>query len=275
MIQKVSSAWLSFTVLTMSTLLFLAHSSFANTSPQSHNEFCLEAGNLDNFKQIASEADNRLSFKNAGGIFGEGVCWWHSRFQRSATYLSVFRPDLSKPTLAQARDIIHTIIHNNYVVEIPGYANLADFSTDFHEEIQKALNRWQLRDATLRFAWVRGLWNSPYGDAAKLQAIMEKLDEQVEKDSRITYLKLQLKGIPSHAWLVIGMEEIPSGYELQIIDSNFPELVHYKYTYGDTSFSYGKYGKFFPYVEQTKDFTKITTAIHNYCLQYQAPRDRE
>ena len=274
MIQKIRTAKRSLSVLIVGSLLTLSRAALADHAPQSHNEFCLVAGNLDNFKQIAADDDNRLSFKNAGGIFGQGVCWWHSRFQRSATYLSVFRPDLSKPTLAQAKDIIHAIIHNDYVVEIPGYSNLADFSKDWHQDIQRSLNRWQLRDSTLRFAWVRGLWNSPYGNAAKLQGIMEALDEQVEKESRITYLKLQLKGIPSHAWLVIGMEELPSGYDLQIIDSNFPELVHYKYTYGDTDFTYGKYGNFVPYVEQTQDFTKITTAIHNYCLQYQAPKDR-
>ena len=272
MVQKVSAAWLSLSVVTLGTFIGFSSPAFADSSPKSRNEFCLRSGNLDNFKQIAADDDNRLSFKNAGGIFGGGVCWWHSRFQRSATYLSVYRPDLSKPTLAQAKDIIHAIRWNDHVVEIPGYATLYDFSKDWHKEIQDELNRWQFRDATLRFAWVRGLWNSPFGNAAKLESIMHRLYTEVEEKSRITYMKLQLKGIPSHAWLILGMEEVPSGYMLQIIDSNFKDLVHYKYTYGDRTFEYGTYGSFEPYVEQTKDFSKINTAIHDYCLQYPNPQ---
>ena len=52
----------------------------------------------------SSETTNLMSFKNQGGLFNGGVCWWHSRFQRNIFYLSIFRPDLNKPLKSETID---------------------------------------------------------------------------------------------------------------------------------------------------------------------------
>ena len=268
MVKKVSTTWLPLTLIALSTFLSLSHPAAADPSPRSRNEFCLRSGTLDNFKQIAADDDNRLSFKNAGGIFGGGVCWWHSRFQRSATYLSVFRPDLSKPTLSQVKDIIHAIRWNESVVEIPGYENMHDFSADFQDLIQKELNRWQADDGTIGFGWIDGLaGQSKYLDPALLKQSMDDLYNLVVVQKEIVFEKLQLPGISAHAWLVIDMIPEGSDYQLKVIDSNYPdETKTIDYHMGDTHVTMDYTGwTFIPYVDQKRDLPAIQASLQSYC----------
>src|SRR5438270_754213 len=56
----------------------------------------------EDFLSAGFSPSQRLSFGNTGGIAHGGVCWWHSRFQRAAIYLTIFRPDLPKPSHRKA-----------------------------------------------------------------------------------------------------------------------------------------------------------------------------
>lgn len=240
----------------------LATTAFADSVQDS---FCVRAQSEDLIQTI-TQSENRIAFNNAGGIFNSGVCWWHSRLQRAATYLTVFRPEGIKPTTSQqARKILNRIKSLKEVVEIPGYRNFHEFTEAWKRTTQKFLNAWQIEDALLHRAWVRGLQGSPREDAEKLQAVMMKLQDQVNKQNRITFLKLQLKGIAAHAWLVYSVEEITLGLRLGIIDSNTQKIVSYDYFWGDRSFQTSKYGSFMPYLEQTEDFKLMNNSVARYC----------
>jgi hypothetical protein len=49
---------------------------------------------------------NLFSFSNTGGILNGGVCWWHSRMQRAALYLTVYLPDMPPPSKPEVRRIL-------------------------------------------------------------------------------------------------------------------------------------------------------------------------
>lgn len=248
------------------TILFilaigLANSAFADSI---QNSFCIRVQNNGQVQTI-SQLENRIAFNNAGGIFKSGVCWWHSRLQRAATYLTVFHPERKKPTTSkEANRILNRIKSLKEVVEIPGYQNFHEFTEAWKRTTQKFLNTWQIEDALLHQAWIRGLQGSPRENAEKLQAVMIRLQEEIRRN-KITFLKLQLKGIAAHAWLVYSIEEIPQGMRLWIIDSNDRDAVFYDYSWGDRSFKTDYYGSFMPYLEQTEDFKWINNSVSRYC----------
>ena len=86
---------------------------------------------LNQFSEV--NKNNRISFDNSRGKLKMGLCWWHSLFQRSAVYLTVYRPDLPKPGSDQVHELISKIIQNKGVVEIPGLRILQSFTHD-HEK---------------------------------------------------------------------------------------------------------------------------------------------
>ncbi len=67
-------------------------------SAWSKKEFFFLVRNPVHFKRVILYKNNRLVFDGSGGIRNGGLCWWHSRLTRSATYLTVYQPDLPKPT---------------------------------------------------------------------------------------------------------------------------------------------------------------------------------
>ncbi|MCC6276838.1 MAG: hypothetical protein IT289_02855, partial [Oligoflexia bacterium] len=130
-------------------LLILTNAeSFAQSTvvqpPRSKDEFCQLRKDPNYFFRLAHEKENQMAFENYGGAFDGGVCWWHSLFQRSSLYLSVYRPDQARPNLDTAKKIIHSIATNGRVVEIPGYRNFLEFSRDWEDQIQYKLQKWQL-----------------------------------------------------------------------------------------------------------------------------------
>ncbi len=226
--------------------------------------FCESAANRDQAEVIA-QSENRIAFKNDGGLLNEGVCWWHSRLQRSATYLAVFRPELPKPDLNQVQKILAQLKDLSSVVEIPGFQNFNEFTLQWHSAIQTFLNQWQLEDGIVYSAWIRGLAGSHQGNPEKLQATLLKVQRQVQVDRRISYLKLKFKKFGAHAWLVYSVESVPLGLKLGVIDSNFLKPVEYLYHWGDPLIRSTAYGDFMPYLEQSDDFTPIERAVEQYC----------
>lgn len=245
----------------------------ANTTPlpQSNSEYCTRFGSGPNdrttIQDLSSESLNLMSFKNAGGLFKGGVCWWHSRFQRNILYLSIFRPDLPKAIKKnEIQNIIHQVRLGNKVFIIPGYSNFADFSADNQELILAELNDWQLYDGVILGGWLDGLKGDTSVPANVLQKKMDEVYDYVAIKKKIAYEKLQIKGITSHAWLIVDMKKTASGFDLGIIDSNNPRMTElYVYKLGDKNFFLNSYGNFVPYLEFTREEERLVQAGKEFC----------
>ena len=235
--------------------------------PKDRAEYCARETGREKF--LGQFDANITAFRNDGGLFNGGVCWWHSRLQRSALYLAVFRPELPRPGYDEANELLKKLEANKQVVEIGGYRNWHEFSKDQEVLIQHRLNLWQARDGFLRQAWVRGLMNPAIdrstGAAENLKKLMQVIATEVEVEKRVTYVKVQLPGITSHAWLILAARPIPTGIDLVLLDSNYLSVTSYSYHYGDTAIhAYDRHG-FLPYVEQRGDFKKFEAAKSTYC----------
>ncbi|MCM2349541.1 MAG: hypothetical protein NDI69_05935 [Bacteriovoracaceae bacterium] len=245
--------------------LFSSFTSFAATPSMNQDHFCNDRKDPTFVKELTRDSSNLMGFRNFGGIGGAGVCWWHSRFQRNALYLTIFQPDAVKPTEEEARIIIKKIRKGKEIVQVPGYNNLQEFSTDFLILLQSELESWQLSDGA-KFAWIRGLKGNSVVTPEKMQMMMDELYQEVETQGNIAYQKLQIKGITAHAWLVVSMTKEENGYLLEVIDSNYPRMtMFYQYEVGDTHLVHEYYGVFTPYLEETKEMAKISMIIKESC----------
>lgn len=239
---------------------------FAGTLPTNKAEFCARYADTSGLSTYSSESSNLMSFKNDGGIFNGGVCWWHSRFQRNIFYLSIFRPDLNPPSLSNARALIKEIRAGQSIVTIPGFSNFAEFSAAYKNEIQAELNAWQRFDGIVWGVWIDGLKGSTKVKPEVLNTMMDTVYQYVEVDKKIAYQKLQIKGITSHAWLIVGMKKAEAGYEIGLIDSNMPRMSrNYTYKIGDSSFNEKSYGDFVPYLEFTREESRISSVAKKFC----------
>jgi hypothetical protein len=217
-------------------------------------------------QDLSSESTNLMSFKNDGGLFNGGVCWWHSRFQRNIFYLSIFKPELPKPNVSELKTIIHQVRLGSSVVTIPGYANLFDFSSENQKLIQAELNDWQLYDGVVLGSWIDGLKGDTKVSANQMQSMMDEVYQYVAVKKKIAYEKLQIKGITSHAWLIVGMKKMPSGFDIGVIDSNNPRMSElYSYKSGDESFFIKGYGNFVPYLEFKREEERLNQTAKTYC----------
>lgn len=204
-------------------------------APVSREEYIRRAGDPDYVRMLAAVPDgggpnpNLLSFTNSGGLLGKGVCWWHSRFTRNALYLAYFLPESRKPADDQARRIIGTLMSGSAVTAVPGYGDLAGFSRDHRKTIQKTLERRQLIEGILEFAWINGLTGASSVTGQRMERLMGVVHREVSSRG-IAYVKFQTPGIDAHALLITGTEALPGGgYTVRYLDSNQPqeaELVH-------------------------------------------------
>lgn len=253
------------------SLSFLTLQLFASPLPQTKADFCARFGTLPNdratIQDLSTETINLMSFKNGGGLFNGGVCWWHSRFQRNILYLSIFRPDLEKLTRTEdIQNIIHQVRLGNSVVTIAGYANFAEFSTINQKLIQEELDDWQLYDGVVLGSWIDGLKGETKVKPELLKIMMDEVYNYVEVENKIAYLKLQIKGISAHAWLVVGFKKGRNGYEVGLIDSNNPRMTeNYSYKYGEDSFSFKSYGNFVPYLEFKREELRLLSVAKTFC----------
>lgn len=248
----------------------------------SKKEFCSLVHNPVHFKRVILNRNNRLAFDDSGGIRNGGLCWWHSRLTRSATYLTVYKPDLPKPTEEQVLEIFDAWVHNSRVVEIPGYKNLREFSRAWRHLLRKKLERWQIMDGIVRFGWIRGLIGKTKVAPEELKEKMDKLFEQVRSENKIVYQKLQVPGIKVHSWLVVDMKKTSDGYILRIADSDYPGLFDgllsilssssssshpvkdVRYRIGDRHIRYRSH-TCVPYTERQDELKEIRAAQLRYC----------
>jgi hypothetical protein len=234
----------------------------ASLSP---DNFCQARKDKSYFQKLLFEKDNRLAFTNQGGLIDGGTCWWHSRITRNAAYLAYFSPHKAKPTEMEAFLIVSRLRTGSAVVEIPGYHNLKEFSEDWEDTIQWHLNDWQIFDGFIGQSWINALAGKTKVTPNKLKSIMEETFKRVNQDKEVVFHKLQLPGIPAHAWLVVKMEKTENGYRLKVIDSNYRYKKFHLYERGDGSFYTSSYKNFVPYVDYTNEEKKLRKVVSNYC----------
>jgi hypothetical protein len=256
------------TFLTALTVTIRAHAQLEvlQNAPIGRQEFCEQRKSPSNVIQLTSNPENLLAFKNKGGLLNKGVCWWHSLFQRSALYITVFRPELQKPNSEQAKKIVHSIASGKKVVEIPGYTNIREFSRDWESLIQAKLEEWQLVDGFLKFAWIRGLSGSASIEPKKLEKNIGSLIKLVDDTQDVQWLMLQMDGITSHSALLVDGINLEPSYSLFTIDSNYVGAVkEFEYMSGDPSIFDPRYTRFVPYLGRRSDLKRFKKAIARYC----------
>lgn len=258
--------------------LACSFSAFAALTPsQSVEQFCSDRSSSTFSKNLSKSSDNLMAFQNFGGLANGGVCWWHSRFQRNALYLTIYKPAEAKPSKAEAQKIIDKIRSGKEIIEIPGFRNFYEFSRNHLAEIQRELEKWQKSDGILKFNWVIGLSGDNVVSAEKMKEQMDELYQYVEVEGNIGYQKLQIKGVTAHAWLVLNVKVTKNGYDLEVLDSNFPSQTSvYKYREGQTSFKHYAYGEFTPYLERKGEMEKVQMTILKKCNpeEYEARKAR-
>jgi hypothetical protein len=265
------------------SLLIIGFTLNVFAAPTTLKNFCSRG----NVQEKLKESSNRISFNNKGGLFNGGVCWWHSRLLRNASYLVYFSPEKEKPhheTKVQlirfpdpkapkgirvpapgsVRYILNKIKEGKEVVEIPGFSDLNSFSRFYEPEIQDLLNDWQLEDGVVNQSWIVGLKGDSEVEPEELQKRMNELYQRIS-DGEVVYQKLQLPGIVAHAWLVMGMIKHSDGYTLKVIDSNYNSIQTHEYRYGDTSLRYSYFGNFVPYTDNTREERRLREAREKFC----------
>ena len=266
------------------------------------SEWCEKTENPEYFQSLASNPENNFSFDNESGWLRTGLCWWHSRFQRASYYLTVYRPDLPKPTTWQAIHILDRIQNIAGVVEIPGYKNFREFTQDWPKLLVNHLSMQEVDAIWRRWTWLRHgiLKSGPTTTAREMSRKMDELYDYVVVQKKIAYTMLQIKGLMAHAWLVVGMAKTENGYDLRVVDSNFAdEVLAVEYKRGDTSFKtfyskdspnppspgwtgaspaplpkigYQFYGDFVPHLLERGDFYYYERARARYCAGHQSKK---
>ena len=238
-------------------------------SAQSREDFCARANDPDYFKKLISDTSNLVGFVNpAAGFFNGGLCWWHSQLQRSSLFLTVYRPDLPKPTdPEEIKHIFEAIMKQEAVVEIPGYSTFSDFTSDWQDLLTKLLSAWQVSQGVLGFGWLEGLGGTSES-ASALQKTMDDLYVKVETQKQIVFQVLKFPGLEAHSWLVVHMSKTDDGYHLQVLDSNFIGLQDWDYSQGMTNFTYvDGTSNFVPRTFRQGDLKDYPKLIKDYCSQ--------
>lgn len=213
------------------------------------------------------QPESRISFKNTGGLIGGGVCWWHSRLQRSSLYLATFKPEGNPPTKPELDFILSSLRSMKSVVVIPGYSDFESFSRDYKKEIQAMLESWQKFDGFYNFEWIRGISGQYQLPADEMKLRMDDVYRLYKKSPAPIWIMAQMKGITSHSFLVTDMQESANGYEMKVIDSNFPVKNNFiQYLEGDSYLKVvGDTDTFVPYVGFQNDFRKIMSTLTKSC----------
>ncbi len=217
--------------------------------------------------QLAENKSSRISFKNSGGLFNGGVCWWHSRLQRASIYLARYAPEKELPSKGELKKILKHLKNMDSVVEIPGFSDFGSFTRKYENEVQSMLNQWQKEDGFINQQWIQGLSGRSRLPASKLRQKMDQIFISYKKSPTLVWLMAQIKGVTSHALLLVEMRESAHGYDLGVIDSNSPLKTKYiGYNHGDEflKFDSSSY-QFVPYTGFQQDFVKIFTSLNNHC----------
>lgn len=214
-----------------------------------------------------NSSESRISFKNSGGLFNGGVCWWHARLQRSSAYLAEFKPAAPSPTAAELKLILRQLKQMNKVVTISGFNNFSEFTATYQKEIQSVLEAWQREDGFFNHQWIRGISGNYELPAEKMKERMNILYDQFLKSPQPIWIMAQIKGVESHAFLVLDMLPTNTGFDLKVIDSNAPTRTKkFEYLDGHTFLQHPQDNySFVPYLGFQNDFELIKTSANKYC----------
>jgi hypothetical protein len=229
------------------------------------SDFCTRTqGDL---KTLLYDQTSRISFRNSGGLINGGVCWWHSRLQRSSSYLVQFRPDSNRPTPPELNLILNSLRTMNKTVIIPGYSDFKTFSHDYKNEVQAMLDSWQKSDGFFNFVWVRGISGKSELEPRAMQVQMNNVYDYYKSTQTPLWVMAQIKGITSHSLLILHMVQNANGYSMKVIDSNHPsETITIYYNIGDRNLRFSGAGySFVPYVGFQNDFLKIGATLESTC----------
>lgn len=233
--------------------------------PSSEKSFCEDRKDPAYMQKLVSSSKNTLGFTNRGGLFGGGVCWWHSRMTRNAAYLAYFSPEKEKLNTEEGvKKILKALRKGKGPVEIPGHKNFNEFSRYNQSIVQDYLDHWQRESGILNQSWIKGVTGKAKRKAKKMQKEMDKTFRDIQ-EGKVVYHKLQIKGIVAHAWLVHSMEKTDNGYKLNVIDSNYYQSSSYHYEIGDRYLYHRHYGKFSPYREKKREERHLREAIQEHC----------
>lgn len=213
------------------------------------------------------ETASRISFKNRGGLFNGGVCWWHSRLQRASAYLAEFRPEAPAPSALELKKILRQLRSMNSLVVIPGFDNFYSFTVAYKNEVQSLLEAWQREDGFINQEWVRGISGRHSLKPQELRTRMDNIYRYFLNTPQPVWLMAQIKGISSHAFLLLDMIKIDKGFELHLIDSNHPlDTRVVVYQNGQTALKHSKEKySFVPYTGFQKDYESILPAVKRIC----------
>jgi hypothetical protein len=233
------------------------------TAPDSKVQFCQMHKTYGYVRAQFFNPENKLSFENPGGWFDAGLCWWHSRLQRAALYLTNYRPSLPKPNAQRALQIIDNVFRLKTVEVIPGFSNFQQFSHAFEKMITQYLSYIQVED-TAYFTFWRGVRPGRVS-AAFIQNQAERIYRRVAIDDKVQYVAL--KGLShwyeSHAWLMVGAVRSESKIDFYYLDSNdSPQITPNKFTFtlGESTLN-----NLVPYLQYDSDFWSIDMAVSRYC----------
>lgn len=232
----------------------------------SRAQFCAARTQPSYFNDLAYDPKNQMAFRNKGGLMNKGVCWWHALYQRAAFYLTVYRPELPRPTRDHVKSIVHQIAAGKQIVEIPGYSNFHDFSRDWEPVIQDKIEEWQLVDGFLKFAWIEGLQGKNVVPPADLAKEMDYIYQSTTQEHDIQWIMLQIPGVSSHGILSVEVVRHPGGAQMEIVDNNF--IGHIKvllYQKGADTLKSMYYGSVAPYLGRKKDLKSFKKAAETYC----------
>lgn len=228
-------------------------------------EYC--SRNQSDILAALNNPSQRIAFKNAGGLFDGGVCWWHARLQRSAVYLAKFEPSRPKPSAALVNSILMGLRSMEKTVVIPGYSDFYTFTKENQAATQKMLDGWQTYDGVFNQEWRRGISGRTSLPADELEKQMQAVFTAYKDSPVPVWVMAQMKGITSHSFLIVDMVQQGSGFDLKVIDSNAPgKTRQIAYKYGQTSLVLvGTTTPFILYVGFQNDFRLISAAIKASC----------
>ena len=245
---------------------------------------------------LMSGMNNLLGFINPKGQFQTGLCWFHSRYQRSASYLANFVPcpamsKCVKPDDNEVRAIVHALaidpgLGKSHVVTIRGFANLEEFSKKYEklitaEEQALAYTSVDLLHNVVQPDALTRLGNSSaWGSAADTRDAMDKLYDRMRTRPQIIFQRLKKDDYgpaTEHSLLITGMTPITAepqagnplaatrivGYEVHAIDPNSRYPVTLTYKNGDTALEYygHKVRLYNHYDDDVPDFERALSAF--------------
>jgi hypothetical protein len=211
--------------------------------------------------------ESRIAFKNQGGLVNGGVCWWHARLQRSSAYLLEFKPELPVPDSKAVKIILNNLKKMKTVIEIPGYRNFNSFTQAYQKDVQKFLESWQREDGFINQQWIRGVSGKYELSPDAMKAKMALLYKQFLDSPQPMWVMAQIKGVSSHAFLVLDMTPQPEGLNLKLVDSNYPtEIREIRYVHGQRFLKHKKEKySFVPYLGFQKDYQGIQESVRQHC----------